>query len=128
LTLCGAMPTAMQVRKVELFAKAAGAQTAWEQAAANFEQDIGGGKFTGVPAEHAQDESHKAVCIDFMHWSTEPHLARVVLQYGANAPKESALSEQSAQAVAAAPASSPTGSGSSAASAHIASMTQSASP
>jgi hypothetical protein len=83
LTLCGAVPTAMHVSKVELFAKSANGQTPWEEAAANFEQDLGGAKFTGSASEHAQDDAHKAVCVDFMHWSTEPHLARLVLQYGA---------------------------------------------
>ncbi len=88
--LCGAIPTVMQVRKVELFAKPATATTAWDQAAANFEQDIGGGKFIGSPAEHAEDDAHKAVCVDFVHWSAEPHLARLVLQYGASVVEPSA--------------------------------------
>src|SRR5215831_10511636 len=116
LTLCGQMPAAMQVRKVELFAKAAVAQTTWDQSAANFEQDIGGAKFTGAPVEHAQDAAHKAVCVDFMHWSTEPHLARMVLQYGASAISAETVPPQ--QTVTATPATLP--------SAHIASMTPAA--
>ncbi|HYM35374.1 MAG TPA: hypothetical protein VET48_08265 [Steroidobacteraceae bacterium] len=82
-TLCGAVPSTMQVSKLELFAKPASGQTPWGEAVANFEQDLGGAKFTGSPSEHAQDDAHKAVCVDFIHWSTEPHLARLVLQYGA---------------------------------------------
>src|SRR5215831_8440870 len=116
LTLCGQIPAAMQVRKLELFAKAAVAQTAWDQSTASFEQDIGGAKFTGAPVEHAQDAAHKAVCVDFMHWSTEPHLARMVLQYGASAISAETVPPQ--QTVTATPATLP--------SAHIASMTPAA--
>jgi hypothetical protein len=96
LTLCGQMPAAMQIRKVELFAKAAVAQATWDQSVANFEQDVGGAKFTGAPVEHAQDAAHKAVCVDFIHWSTEPHLARMVLQYGASAASSDAGQPQTA--------------------------------
>jgi hypothetical protein len=117
LTLCGAMPSAMQVRKVELFARPAGSQIAWSQAAANFEQDIGGAKFIGVPVEHAQDEAHKAVCVDFVQWGAEAHLARVVLHYGAAA--ESVDQQSSAAVVATQSPLSNT---------HIASMTPAATP
>lgn len=111
LALCGAIPASMHIRKMELFAKAANAQTPWEQSAATFEQDVGGAKFTGAPVEHAEGSDRKAVCVDFMHWSTEPHMARLVLQYGAAVEPES---NSQGSAVAAAPTSAP--------SAHIASM------
>jgi hypothetical protein len=81
--LCSAIPNAMKVRKLDLFAKGANSQIAWDRAAANFEQDIGGAKFTGAPSEHPEDETRKAVCVEFMHWSAEPHIARLVVQYGA---------------------------------------------
>jgi hypothetical protein len=81
LMLCGAIPKNVQVRKLDLFAKGAGSQAAWEQSATSFEQDIGGAKFTGSPVEHPQDEHRKAICVDFMHWSSEAHLARVVIEY-----------------------------------------------
>jgi hypothetical protein len=93
-SLCGAMPSAMQVSKVELFAKAAGSQASWEQAAAAFEQDIGGGKFTGTPTERASDELRKTVCVDFLHWNAEPLLARVVLQYAPAQEQQRAEGEQ----------------------------------
>lgn len=111
LTLCGAIPAAMHIRRMDLFAKAANAQTTWEQSAAMFEQDVGGAKFTGAPVEHSEGGDRKAVCVDFMHWSTEPHMARLVLQYGAAAEPES---NSSATAVAATPSPLPA--------AHIASM------
>ncbi len=96
--LCGAIPSTAQVRKLELFAKPERMQSAWDRAAANFEQDIGGAKFTGSPVEHPQDENRKVVCVDFVHWSSEPHVARIVIQYGAVAenpslPRESTTRE-----------------------------------
>lgn len=102
--VCGAVPSAMQVRKVELYAKGANAPASWAQSTATFEQDLGGAKFTGAPSEHAQDENNKAVCVDFLHWSAEPHLARLVLQYGA-ADAVVPPSQPTSVAAAAAPAS-----------------------
>jgi hypothetical protein len=49
----------------------------------SFEQDLGGARFTGKSFEYVQGEELKAVCVNFMHWSSEhPHIARIVVQYG----------------------------------------------
>jgi hypothetical protein len=81
LTLCGVIPATSRVNTVQLFAKPAGSSSAWQDVTTNFEADIGGAKFVGAPNEHSEDPGHKAVCVDFLHWSAEPHLARVVLHY-----------------------------------------------
>ena len=50
---------------------------------AQFEQDLGGARFTGKSFEYAQSEDLKAVCVNFMQWSSEhPHIARILVQYG----------------------------------------------
>jgi hypothetical protein len=108
LMLCGAIPTTTQVSKLELFVKGAGSPAAWEQSGTNFEQDIGGAKFTGSPSEHPQDENKKAVCVDFMHWSSEAHLARVLIEYDAIAEARPAAQTSSAETTASALAGSPT--------------------
>jgi hypothetical protein len=42
------------------------------------EQDLGGARFTGKSFEYAQANELKAVCVNFMQWSSEhPHIARI---------------------------------------------------
>jgi hypothetical protein len=79
--LCGAIPSSMQARKFELYIKSANAA---DVSKAEFEQDLGGAKFSGPPVEYPQGENRKAVCVHFMHWSDQPHIATLVLQYGAS--------------------------------------------
>ena len=49
----------------------------------------GGARFTGKSFEYAQANELKAVCVNFMQWSSEhPHIARILVQYGfGDAPK-----------------------------------------
>ena len=78
LALCGAIPQAMQVSEIQLFIAGPDAQ---EPARAQFDEDMGGARFVGPAVEHAQGLD-KAVCVTFKHWSTNAHLARMILRYG----------------------------------------------
>jgi len=80
LALCGAIPSSMQTRKFELYIKGTSAA---EVSKADFDQDLGGAKFSGPPVEYPEGENRKAVCINFLHWSEQPHIATLILQYGA---------------------------------------------
>ena len=54
-----------------------------------FEQDLGGARFTGKSFEYAQGKELKAVCVNFMQWSSEhPHIARILVQYGFGEPPD----------------------------------------
>jgi hypothetical protein len=58
-------------------------QHPWDRHQAVFEQDLGGARFTGKSFEYAQGTDLKAVCVNFMQWSSEhPHIARIVVRYG----------------------------------------------
>ena len=47
------------------------------------EQDLGGARFTGKSFEYAQSTDLKAVCVNFIQWSSEhPHIARIVVNFG----------------------------------------------
>lgn len=83
VALCGTIPAYARVRSIELFVQPDAVQHAWERHRAAFEQDLGGARFTGKSFEYAQADALKAVCVNFMHWSSEhPHIARIVVQYG----------------------------------------------
>lgn len=83
IALCGTIPSYAQVRGIDLFVQPDAVQDPWEQHRVLFEQDLGGARFTGSSFEYAQGEDHKAVCVNFMHWSSEhPHIARLIVQYG----------------------------------------------
>jgi hypothetical protein len=83
IALCGTIPSFAQVRGIELFAQPDAVQNPWEQHRVLFEQDLGGARFTGKSFEYAQGEESKAVCVNFVHWSSEhPHIARLAVQYG----------------------------------------------
>lgn len=83
IALCGTIPSFAQVRAIELFAQPDAVQNPWEQHRVLFEQDLGGARFTGKSFEYAQGEESKAVCVNFVHWSSEhPHIARLAVQYG----------------------------------------------
>jgi hypothetical protein len=93
--LCGAIPASMQARKFDLYIKGA---TATEALKADFEQDLGGAKFSGPPIEYPQDENRKAVCVNFLHWSDKPHIATLVLQYGARSDEGPSSVQQTSSA------------------------------
>jgi hypothetical protein len=115
IALCGTVPAYARVDRIELFAQPDAVQHPWESHKAALEQDLGGARFTGKSFEYAQANDLKAVCVNFMQWSSEhPHIARVLVQYGfgdapqpagatpAAAPAAGAQSEGHAPAVVAA--------------------------
>ena len=83
IALCGTVPAYARVDRIELFAQPDAVQHPWESHRATFEQDLGGARFTGKTFEYAQANELKAVCVNFMQWSSEhPHIARILVQYG----------------------------------------------
>ena len=83
IALCGTVPAYARVDRIELFAQPDAVQPPWESHRATFEQDLGGARFTGKTFEYAQANELKAVCVNFMQWSSEhPHIARILVQYG----------------------------------------------
>ena len=117
IALCGTIPAYARVERIELFAQPDAVQHAWEQHRAVLEQDVGGARFTGNSFEYAQSADLKAVCVNFMHWSSEhPHIARILVQYGfGDAPaavvQAPAVIAADSQPVISQPASFPTGTG-----------------
>jgi hypothetical protein len=104
IALCGTIPSYARVDGIELFAQPDAVQHAWDGHRAQLEQDLGGARFTGKSFEYAQANELKAVCVNFMHWSSEhPHIARIVVQYGfGDSPAPRATSETGTPAVVAA--------------------------
>jgi hypothetical protein len=100
IALCGTVPAYARIDKIELFAQPDAVQHPWESHQAAFEQDLGGARFTGKSFEYAQANELKAVCVNFMQWSSEhPHIARVLVQYGfGDAPQPSQVSPAAAPA------------------------------
>jgi hypothetical protein len=83
IALCGTVPAYARIDRIDLFAQPDAVQHSWESHQAAFEQDLGGARFTGKSFEYAQANELKAVCVNFMQWSSEhPHIARILVQYG----------------------------------------------
>ena len=108
IALCGTVPSYARVDRIELFVQPDAVQQPWEKHRVVFEQDLGGARFTGKQFEYAQGEELKAVCVNFMHWSSErPHIARILVQYGfgdAPAPALAPISGPESMAAGSAPA------------------------
>jgi hypothetical protein len=82
IALCGTVPANANVAAVQLFAQPDAVQHPWDQHVAALEADIGGARFTGRTFEYAQGQNAKAVCVNFLQWSSQhPHIARIVVQY-----------------------------------------------
>lgn len=83
IALCGTIPSYARVDGIQLFAQPDAMQHPWDQHQVSFEQDLGGARFTGNSFEYAQGADLKAVCVNFMQWSSEhPHIARIVVSFG----------------------------------------------
>lgn len=83
IALCGTIPAYARVDRIHLFAQPDAMQQPWDQHKVSFEQDLGGARFTGNSFEYAQGADLKAVCVNFMQWSSaHPHIARVVIEFG----------------------------------------------
>jgi hypothetical protein len=82
IALCGSIPAYARIQQIELFAQPDAVQKPWGEHRVAFEQDLGGARFTGKSFEYAQGADLKAVCVNFVQWSSEhSHIARVVLNY-----------------------------------------------
>jgi len=83
IALCGTIPSYARVDRIQLFAQPDAMQNPWDRHQVTFEQDLGGARFTGNSFEYAQGADLKAVCVNFMQWSSEhPHIARIVVEFG----------------------------------------------
>jgi hypothetical protein len=80
-SLCGMIPSNAKITKIDLFLTPIGNDLKPEFHKVETDQDLGGAKFTGTPAEYKHDADHKSACVDFIHWSELPHIARLVLYY-----------------------------------------------
>jgi hypothetical protein len=99
IALCGTIPAYARVDEIRLFAQPDAMQHPWDRHQVTFEQDLGGARFTGKSFEYAQGAELKAVCVNFMQWSSEhPHIARIVVQFGFGAaPVPTPVEQQPAQ-------------------------------
>jgi hypothetical protein len=88
--LCGMIPGTAKVTKVALFLMSVGGDPKPEFHQVEPGQDLGGAKFTGAPAEYKHDDSHRSACVEFLHWSQEPQIARLVLYYDTAVSKQPA--------------------------------------
>ena len=83
IALCGSIPAYARIEAIDLFAQPDAVQNPWEEHRATLEQDLGGARFTGKSFEYAQSAELKAVCVNFVQWSSEhSHIARIVVSYG----------------------------------------------
>jgi hypothetical protein len=95
-SLCGMIPSNAKVTKVDLFLTPVGVDSTPEFHKVETDQDLGGAKFTGARAEYKHDDNHKSACVDFIHWSEEPHIARLVLYYDTAVGKQPELTPPAA--------------------------------
>lgn len=83
IALCGSIPAYARINTIELFAQPDAVQNPWDEHRTTLEQDLGGARFTGKSFEYAQSAELKAVCVNFLQWSSEhSHIARIVVNYG----------------------------------------------
>jgi hypothetical protein len=83
IALCSSIPAYARIENIDLFAQPDAVQKPWDEYRAALEQDIGGARFTGKSFEYAQSTELKAVCVNFVQWSSEhSHIARIVVSYG----------------------------------------------
>jgi hypothetical protein len=108
IALCATIPSFARARAIELYSQPDAAQQPWDRHRVDLEQDLGGARFTGKSFEYAQSTDTKALCINFLQWSSEhPQIARMVITYGMGdvvapvAPASSADVESSPSALAA---------------------------
>jgi hypothetical protein len=98
IALCGTIPAYARVNQIRLFAQPDAMQHPWDSHQVTFEQDLGGARFTGKSFEYAQGAELKAVCVNFMQWSSEhPHIARIVVEFGFSTTPSAPVEEQSSQ-------------------------------
>jgi len=83
VTLCATVPHGARAGAVDLYVGGtppSGSAPQIDYRRVEFDQDGGGAKFTGVPFDFARMDGARTLCVDFVHWSPEPHFARVAVQ------------------------------------------------
>jgi len=86
VALCASVPAQASVRELQLFAHAEGDSKPWEKSRVAVNQDLGGARFLDGNYEVEQGTDLKAVCVQFLQWSSErAHVARVVAVYSTGA-------------------------------------------
>jgi hypothetical protein len=82
VTLCATIPATATVNDVELYVRAADAETPWNASRVTPGQEAAQARFADEPAEITDDATAKQVCERFVQWSTEHgRVARVVVRY-----------------------------------------------
>lgn len=78
-SVCGIIPKDASITQVDHFLASDADSKKFRQVAA--EQDVGGAKFLSPHAELPHDADHKSACVELLHWSSTPHVARVEVHY-----------------------------------------------
>jgi hypothetical protein len=100
IALCGSIPAYAHIEAIDLFAQPDAVQKPWDEHRAALDQDLGGARFTGKSFEYAQSADVKAVCVNFLQWSSEhSHIARIVVNYGFGAESSPPTAERPVNAV-----------------------------
>ena len=100
IALCGSIPAYARIDAIDLFAQPDAVQKPWEEHRAALDQDLGGARFTGKSFEYAQSADVKAVCVNFLQWSSEhSHIARIVVNFGFGAESPPTTAERPVNAV-----------------------------
>jgi hypothetical protein len=82
VTLCATIPTNATVSEVELFSRAADADTPWSSSRMLPGQESGQARFAEKYVEGPEGPGTKQVCEGFSHWSAEhARMARMVVRY-----------------------------------------------
>lgn len=100
MAVCAVVPAQAAVQEVQLFARPAGSNVAWDQSRVAFGQDAGGLRFMDSPFEVARDAQGKAVCVSVANWNAErAHTVRLVVLYAPSLnPTSSPISASAATA------------------------------
>jgi len=82
VTLCATIPANASVTEVELFSRAADADTPWSTSRLLAGQESGQARFAEKYAESPEGPGTKQICQGFAHWSADrARIARMVVRY-----------------------------------------------
>ncbi|TLY74984.1 MAG: hypothetical protein E6K49_12860 [Gammaproteobacteria bacterium] len=82
VTLCATIPANASVTEVELFSRAADADTPWSTSRLLAGQESGQARFAEKYAESPEGPGTKQICQGFTHWSADrARIARMIVRY-----------------------------------------------
>jgi len=82
VTLCATIPANASVTEVELFSRAADADTPWSTSRLLAGQESGQARFAEKYAESPEGPGTKQICQGFAHWSADrARIARMIVRY-----------------------------------------------